>query len=88
MLGDIFGRRAGDNTAEEVLCRFLFDLAPRGSGFMDLFESASRFSCDFKAAIRGVLVALNLALLADKVGVLSLSSLALPVSIFGRVHFC
>lgn len=82
MLGEILGRSAGDIVAEEVLCLFLLARPPRVS----IFPGFAKVSCDvaLASALRGVLAALNFADLAESVGVLSLSSGLLLVSIVGK----
>ena len=69
MLGEILGRKAGEMAAEEVLCLFLF---PRPAALPSDLEDLLKESCGagFAKALLGVLVALNLADLADRVGVL------------------
>lgn len=69
MLGEILGRNAGEMAAEEVLCLFLF---PRPPFLLSSLADLLNESCElvFAKALLGVLVALNFADLADKVGVL------------------
>ena len=75
MLGEIFGRRAGDIVAEEVPWRFLLPRGPiRDSGLLTLPESSGENTRGVAAALFGVPVALNLADLADNVGVVSPST--------------
>jgi hypothetical protein len=69
ILGEIFGRKAGDIVAEEVLCRFLLARPPRFStlpGFAKVSWEAF-----LTIAPLGVLAALVLADLDNRVGVLS-----------------
>src|SRR5690348_3162727 len=79
ILEDILGLSAGEIVAFEVLCRFLLPRATRPSTFPGL----ANFSTDSDRinVLRGVLMALSFADLADIVGVVSLSSPALLVSI-------
>ena len=70
MLGDIFGRRAGDTVTCDILCLFLLDLLPR-DGFDD---NSEELFVNFIPLDLGVLFALNLGVLADPVGVSKSSS--------------
>lgn len=82
MLGEILGLRAGDTVACEMLCLFLLERPPRegfDSSSCELFENLMPVE-------RGVLSALSLGVLADKVGVLSPSSRPMLVSISSKVR--
>lgn len=67
MLGDIFGRNAGDIAAEEVLCLFLLPLPLFLLSILTFFVKES---CEpvLASALRGVLVALSFADLTESVG--------------------
>lgn len=79
MLGDILGRRAGEMVAEEVLCLFLLARPPRPSTFPGFANTSA--DSDRINMVLGVLEAVSFADFADNVGVVSLSSPALLVSI-------
>jgi hypothetical protein len=67
MLGEILGRKAGDMAAEFVPCRFLPDrILALDSGLLGILGESTD---GVMAAVLGVLEALNLADLADIVGV-------------------
>ena len=84
-MGEILGRSAGEMVAELVLCLFLPPRPPR----LSTFSGFTKPSCKlfFASAPLGVLEALNLADLAERVGVLSSSSGILLVSILSRSEF-
>ena len=79
MLGEIFGRSAGEIVADDVLCRFLLARPPPRVSILPGFANVS---CEVALpnTPRGVLAALIFADLAESVGVFSLSSPVLLVT--------